>query len=105
MPQEKMLCSEMMMLSKCLFECLHFLCFAHLMLDIFCSFDLGLEKCGVNVDELKKPAMHGVFCAWVEDWEEERMLKDDIVSETRVLKKCKNLVFHNPDQDMTEDGM
>ena len=70
------------------------------MLAIFSSFDLNLEKFGVNVDELKKQAMHRVFHAWVEDWEEERMLKDDIVSETRVLEKCKNLVFCNPDQDV-----
>ena len=70
------------------------------MLAIFPSFDLNLEKFGVNVDELKQPATHRVFCAWVEDWEKECMLKDDIVLETRILEKHKNLVFCNPDQDI-----
>ena len=75
------------------------------MLDIFSSLDVNLEKFGVNVDELKQPATHGVFCAWVEDWEKECMLKNDVVLKTCILEKCKNLVFHDPDQDMTEDGM
>ena len=70
------------------------------MLAIFSSFDLNLEKFGVNVDELKQLATHRVFHAWVEDWEEKLMLKDDIVLETRILEKCKNLVCYNPDQDI-----
>ncbi|KAL3780710.1 hypothetical protein ACHAW5_003540 [Stephanodiscus triporus] len=34
------------------------------------QFDLGLEKWGVNIEELKKPlGPHRVFKCWVEDWE------------------------------------
>ena len=51
------------------------------------NFNLELERFGVNTTELVQSVKH-VFCAWVEDWEEE---------DRRILAKYKNLVFHDPD--------
>ncbi len=37
------------------------------------SFDLQLEKFGVDLDNLKQPATSRIFRAWVEDWEKKIM--------------------------------
>ena len=57
------------------------------------SFDLQLEKFGVDTAALKKPASHRIFRAWMEDWEKEFLRKNT------VFEKYKNLVFHDPDTD------
>ncbi len=41
--------------------------------------------------------MQRIFCAWVEDWEEDTRKKNDCVSEALLLQKYKGLVFHDPD--------
>ena len=63
------------------------------------SFDLQLEKFGVDLDNLKQPATSRIFRAWVEDWEEEIMKTNDCVAEAKLLEKYKNLVFHDPDEN------
>jgi hypothetical protein len=60
------------------------------------NFDLQLEKFGVNMGILKEPAVQRIFGAWVEDWEEDAMKKNDCVSEAQLLQKYKGLVFHDP---------
>jgi hypothetical protein len=60
------------------------------------NFDLQLEQFGVNTTELRQP-VNRVFHAWVEDWEEEDQKVNDCVTEARILRKYKNLVFHDPD--------
>jgi hypothetical protein len=54
------------------------------------KFDLGLEKWGVNVEELKKP-LRGLFKCWVEDWE--NVLDKGDVMRTKFLVKYGGLVF------------
>ena len=61
------------------------------------SFDLQLEKFGVDTAELKKPASHRIFRAWMEDWEKEFLKKNDCVAEAALFEKYKNLVFYDPD--------
>ncbi len=61
------------------------------------NFDLQLEKFGVNTNILKEPAVEGIFCSWVEEWEENARKKKDCVSEALLLQKYKGLVFHDPD--------
>ena len=68
---------------------------------IMYSFDLQLEKFGVDMKQLKEPATTCLFRAWVEDWEEELLKDNDCVAEARLLEKYKNLVFHDPDTDAT----
>lgn len=63
------------------------------------SFDLQLEKFGVDLDNLKQPATSRIFRAWVEDWEIKIMKMCDCVAEATLLEKYKNLVFHDPDED------
>lgn len=45
--------------------------------------------------------MNCVFCAWVEDWEEEDRRVNDCVAEAWILTKYKNLVFNDPDTGAT----
>ncbi|KAL3784370.1 LOW QUALITY PROTEIN: hypothetical protein ACHAW5_005393 [Stephanodiscus triporus] len=60
------------------------------------QFDLGLEKWGVNIEELKKPlGPHRVFKCWVEDWENV-MDKGDVMR-TKFLVKYGGLVFDDID--------
>ena len=61
------------------------------------SFDLQLEKFGVDTAELKKPASNRIFRAWMEDWEKEFLKKNDCVAEAALFEKYKNLVFYDPD--------
>ena len=65
------------------------------------SFDLQLEQLGVDMQQLKEPATTRIFRAWVEDWEEELLRKNDCVAEARLLEKYKNLVFLDPDTKCT----
>ena len=60
-------------------------------------FDLQLEKFGVDTSILKEPAVQRMFCAWVEDWEEDARKKNDCVLETLLLFHYKGLVFCDPD--------
>ena len=80
------------------------------------SFDLQLEKFGVDTAALKKPASPRIFRAWMEGWEKEFLKKNDCVTEAALFEKYKNLVFYNLDTkfmfhiaDMelpgTEDGI
>ena len=57
------------------------------------SFDLGLEKFGVDVDELKQPANKRIFRAWIEEWEEKMITDPDVVAEATLREKYKNLFF------------
>ncbi len=61
------------------------------------NFDLQLKKFGVITGKLKEPAVQRIFCAWVEDWEEDARKKNGCVLEVLLLQKCKGLVFHDPD--------
>ncbi len=65
--------------------------------DDYINFNLQLEKFGVNTGELKEPAVQRIFCAWVEDWEENARKKNDCVLEALLLQKYKCLVFYDPD--------
>ena len=56
-------------------------------------FDLGLEKFGVAVEELKEPAKRRIFRAWLEDWEKDNLTKQDAVVEALFMEKYKNLEF------------
>lgn len=49
------------------------------------NFNLELEWFGVNTTELVQSVKH-VFCAWVEDWEEEDRRKNDSVAEADSCK-------------------
>jgi hypothetical protein len=48
---------------------------------------------------LKEPAVQRIFCAWVEDWEQDARKNNDVVAEARLLQKYRGLVFHDPDTD------
>ena len=61
------------------------------------SFDLHLQNYGVDTDTLSAPVSSRVFRAWLEDWEEEILKKNDCVAEARLLEKYKDLVFFDPD--------
>ena len=60
---------------------------------------MQLENFGVNIVELKKPAIHRIFRAWIEDWEKDLLLQNDCVAEARLLEKYKDLVFYDIDND------
>ena len=61
------------------------------------SFDHGLEKFGVDLEELNDDSPKRIIRAWMEDWEEEAIGDDDVVSEQRILAKYKNLSFYDLD--------
>ena len=63
------------------------------------SFDLQLEKFGVDIKELKQPATTRIFRAWVEDWEKDLLKMNDCVAEARILEKYRGLVFWDPDTE------
>lgn len=50
---------------------------------------------------MKEPSTHRIFRAWLEDWENEILRKQDCVCEARLLAKYKNLVFNDPDTGST----
>ena len=60
---------------------------------------MQLENFGVDIVELKKPAIHRIFRAWIEDWEKDLLLQNDCVAEARLLEKYKDLVFYDIDND------
>ena len=62
-------------------------------------FDLQLDNFGVDTVQLQAASPTRIFHAWVEDWEEEILRKNDIVAEVRLLEKYKNLVFYDPDNE------
>lgn len=60
------------------------------------QFELGLEKWGVDLDDLKKPIRpRRLFKAWVEEWEDV-MDKGDVMR-TKLLAKYGGLVFDDID--------
>ena len=67
----------------------------------FCPerFDLQLENFGVDTSELKKKAPMREFRGWLEDWEKPLLKKKDVVAETRLLEKYKDLKFDDPDEE------
>jgi len=62
---------------------------------------LQLENFGVDIVELKKPAIHRIFRAWIEDWEKDLLLQNDCVAEARLLEKYKDLLFFDIDTNLT----
>ena len=51
------------------------------------SFDLHLQNYGVDTDTLSAPVSSRVFRAWLEDWEEEILKKNDCVAEARLFRE------------------
>ena len=64
------------------------------------NFNSQLEKFGVDMAALKNVPIQRIFCAWVEDWEEEARKKNDCVTEAKLLAKYKGLIFCDPDTDL-----
>ena len=60
-----------------------------------------LENFVVGNAQLKEPATHRIFPAWVEDLKEEAIHKGCCVSEGRLLNKYKDLAFCDPDDEVT----
>ena len=60
---------------------------------------MNLENFGVNTTELKTQSSKRIFRAWIEEWEEDLLKKNDILAEVRLLEKYKDLVFYDPDND------
>ena len=60
---------------------------------------MNLENFGVNTTELKNQSPKRHFRAWIEEWEEDLLKKNDIIAEVRLLEKYKDLVFYDPDND------
>ena len=58
---------------------------------------MGLENFGVDTAQIKVTKHKRVFHAWVEEWEEELLKKNDVVAEAKLLDKYKDLVFIDPD--------
>ncbi len=63
------------------------------------NFDLELKSFGVEMGQLREPAVKRVFWAWVEDWEEEARKKNDCVAEAQLLAKNKGPVFRDPNSE------
>ena len=65
------------------------------------SFDFQLEKFGIDTFALSTIVIpKRRFCCWVEDWEKPLFEKNHILSETKLLEKYKDLVFHCPDDNI-----
>jgi hypothetical protein len=61
-------------------------------------FDLGLEKFGVNTNQLKESDVpRRRFRCWVEEWED--TMENDPVMRAKLLAKYGGLVFDDIDQD------
>jgi hypothetical protein len=58
---------------------------------------LQLESFGVDVQEVGQTVARRLFHAWIEDWEEPLLKKNDPVAEARLKVKYQNLVFYDPD--------
>mmetsp|Transcript_4135 Transcript_4135/g.9385 ORF Transcript_4135/g.9385 Transcript_4135/m.9385 type:complete len:331 (+) Transcript_4135:30-1022(+) len=66
------------------------------------NFDLGLERWGVDVDELKEMGVpKRIFRGWIEDWEKDILKKDDAECEALLLEKYKGLTFYDLDYKIT----
>ena len=53
-----------------------------------------MKNYGVDVEELKAPKPNKrIFRAWIEDWEQPLLKKNDIVAEIRLCEKYKGLTF------------
>ncbi len=57
------------------------------------SFDLQLEKWGVDVEVLKEPAITWRFIGWTEDWEKEKFKDSGAVARTMFINKYNDTVF------------
>ena len=55
----------------------------------------------MDLEELNDDSPKRIVCAWIEDWEEEAIGDDDVVSEQRILVKYENLSFYDLDSDST----
>lgn len=51
------------------------------------SFDLQLEKFGIDLDNLKESATTLIYYAWVKDWEKELLRHNDCDAEAKLLLK------------------
>ncbi len=69
---------------------LNYLCF----LD---RFDLGLENCDVDVNELKEIPISRNFVGWTEDWEKEKWKVDGAVNKVLFANIYKDMRFVLPD--------
>ena len=58
-----------------------------------------MKNYGVDVEELKAPKPKRIFRAWIEDWEQPLLKKNDIVAEIRLCEKYKGLKFYDPDNE------
>ena len=59
-----------------------------------------MKNYGVDVEELKAPKSNKrIFRAWIEDWEQPLLKKNDIVAEIRLCEKYKGLTFFDPDNE------
>ena len=59
------------------------------------------------MDALKQSPASRIFRAWIEDWEKDLLQDNDCVAEAKILEKYKNLVFYDPDTELTyttDDG-
>jgi hypothetical protein len=66
------------------------------------TFDLGLEKFGVDLSELRiQVEPNRKFKCWIEDWELPLMNKNDSVAEAMLLEKYKGIVFFDLDNSIT----
>ena len=71
------------------------------------SFDLQLEKWGVDVEILKEPAITRRFIGWTEDWEKEKFKDSGAVARAMFMNKYKDTIFYLPDTGETyhvDDG-
>ena len=59
-------------------------------------FDMDLKNFGVDTAKLQVVSEKRIFHAWIEDWEEPLLKKNDVIAEIRLLEKYKDLVFYDP---------
>ena len=65
------------------------------------GFDHQIGNFGVDTDQLKEPTTQRIFCACIDDWEEESIHKDFCVAEGRLLNEYKDLGFYDTDDEVT----
>ena len=65
------------------------------------SFDLQLENFGVDMDKLKSSKRKCVFRAWLEEWAEALLKKNNCVPERKLLEEYRRLVSFLPRQYMS----
>ncbi len=79
--------------------CLHYFLFNFSKNDLFSRFDLQLEDWGIDIAQLKEPAIIWRIKGWTEEWEKERHKMNDAVSKAMFVNKYKDTVFDLPDAD------